>query len=292
MTSAINPKNIFIENMPEISAIYYALLGCGYDFYAVEKPAGLVDKIKSFISKDRFSFFAAIKQKTCSVYPYWPIAAILETACFFLNSTDAEFTDFKAFKNKIMAAANISDIEKDSALWEWIKDFPLSLKQVMEDNDFQAYFEWEKDWVKKQNTNFAEELAIIQDYLNMCSKLYSSPAKRISIVLNPIKCAYSADYHLNGDCFVFCSGSFSPEAIIHEFLHHLVHNTVLSNSEAILRKRTEYPDIDPSYYLDDDQAGRLNAFEEYLVRSLTKSIISKKSPKCLDDYVEELLNKL
>lgn len=290
LTIDTNPKHIFIESIPEISAIYFALLQCGYNFFEVEKPAELTDKIKSFILKYRFPFFDEIKQATCTAYPYWPRAAILETATFYLNSANFVFADFNEFREKIMSANNISDIERDSALWEWIKDFPFALKQVICDGNFQLYLKWEKEWVKQQNNIYAKELCIIQKYLNICSKLYSSSIKRVSIVLNPIKCAYSADYHMNGDCFIFCSGAFSSESIIHEFLHHVVRNTVISHSEAILNNSSYYPGIDSSYYLGYDAIGRLNAFEEYFVRMLTKLVVTENSPKSLDGFIKELLS--
>lgn len=292
MTIDTNPNCIFMESIPAISAIYFALLQCGYDFFEVEKPAELTDKIKSFNFKDSFPFFGAVKQTTCVVYPYWPRAAILETAAFFLNTANSVFADFNAFKKKIMSANNISDIERGSALWEWIKDFPDSLNQVICDSNFQSYFEWEKDWVKQQNIIYAENLCIIQAYLDMCAKLYSSPIKKVSIVLNPIKCAYSADYHINGDCFIFCSGAFRKESVIHEFLHHVVHNTVIFHSEAVLHNCSDYPGIDCSYYLAHDKIGRLNAFEEYFVRTLTESVASENPPKSLDGFIDELLSNL
>jgi hypothetical protein len=284
----IAPSNVSIESIPEISAVYFALLQGGYDFYEVEKPVGLADKIGSFIFEDRFPFFDDTKQTTCSVYPYWPRAAILETATFFLDSTKSAYTNFSAFKQKIMSLTNISDVERDSALWEWIKDYPVSLNQVMNDHNFQSYFEWEKGWVKQKSINLAESRLVIQNYLDVCSKLHSSPIKRVLIVLNPIKCAYSADYHMNGDGFIFCSGAFSIESIIHEYLHHVVHSTVISHSENILRSGSGYPGIDRSYYLDDDNTGKINAFEEFFVRTLTGLIVSENPPKNLDRFMEEL----
>jgi len=281
-----------MESIPAISAIYFALLQCGYDFFEIEKPNELTDKIKSFNLKGRFPFFGAVKQTTCAIYPYWPRAEILETAAFFLNSDNSVFVDFNAFKTRIMSAHNISDIERGSTLWEWIKDFPASLNQVICDSNFQSYFEWEKDWVKQQNIIYAENLRIIQAYLYMCAKLYSSPIKKVSIVLNPIKCAYSADYHINGECLIFSSGTFKKESVIHEFLHHVVHNTVIFHSEAVLHNCSDYLGIDCSYYLGHDKTGRLNAFEEYVVRTLTESVASKNPRKSIDGFIDELLSNL
>ena len=293
MSIDIDRKRIFIKSIPAISAIYFALLQCGYGFYELEKPAELADKIKSFAHhRYSFPFFSDVKQTTCDVYPYWPRAAILETATFFINPAYSDFSDFSAFRQNIMSANNISDIERSSALWEWIKDFPAELDRVICNGEFQSYLEWEKDWIKQQNIIHAVELCNIQSYLDMCTKLYLSPVKKISVVLNPIKCAYSADYHMDGDCFIFCSGAFSKESIIHEFLHHVVHSTVISHSEAVLQNNSDYPGIDCSYYLCHDKSGRLNAFEEYLVRMLTKSVVSENPPKSLDWFADELLSNL
>ena len=41
-------EQILIQNIPEISAIYFALLQCGYDYYAFEKDADLVQAIEGF----------------------------------------------------------------------------------------------------------------------------------------------------------------------------------------------------------------------------------------------------
>lgn len=37
-----------IESVPAISAVYFALLGSGYDYYSVGKPAELSAKLADF----------------------------------------------------------------------------------------------------------------------------------------------------------------------------------------------------------------------------------------------------
>ena len=53
-----------------------------------------------------------------------------------------------------------------------------------------------------------------------------------------------------------------------------------------------YPGIDRSYYLNCDDAGKLNAFEEYIVRKLTKDVFNMKFPLDLDDYIKESISIL
>ena len=114
---------------------------------------------------------------------------------------------------------------------------------------------------------------------------YGSPVRDIQIIINPIKCIYSADYHLDKDCFIFCSGAFRVESVIHEFLHHIVHPVVVEIADLVMTAKRTYPEIDESYYLSGDKAGRLNAFEEYAVRMLTMDVIN-------GDYPDELISYL
>lgn len=282
-------EKIAITNNPTISAIYYALLQCGYDYYALERNEEHICVVEAFRQPATLQpFFTEVKQSTCEVYPYWPRAAMLETASFYLNSVNSSFADFEKYRDLILSAGNIANEERDSHFWNWITDFPKAMKSVMDSKAFTEYLEWEDGWIAQQNTIYTEELAFLQTCLTHCVKEYKSPVKRIQIVLSPIKCVYSSDYHLVDDCFVFSSGRFRTESVIHEFLHHVVHPVVLKYRGNILSHERQYPGIDESYYLAGDAAGRLNAFEEFAVRSLTKSFVDKALPFDLDAFVRSI----
>lgn len=77
-------------------------------------------------------------------------------------------------------------------------------------------------------------------------------------------------------------------SVIHEFLHHVVHPVVTENADVVVAKKTVYQDIDDSYYLSGDDAGRLNAFEEYAVRGLTEAVLTGNYPKSVKGYLESL----
>lgn len=279
-----------ISNIPEISAIYFALLQCGYDYYSIERCREHNDIVCSFAGSGAVpSFFYGIKQNTCEVYPYWPRAAILETASFYLSPDHLQFREYDAFRKRIMSAGNIADDERDQALWTWIADFPIALSKVLESDAFQHCLEWENRWIAEQNVKHEKELRLVQSCLDMCVSKYGSPVREIQIVIDPIKCVYSADYHLAGNRFIFCSGDFRLDSVIHEFLHHVVHPAVMAHKDMVLARERKYPDIDPSYYLSGDNAGRLNAFEEYAVRELTKDILAMNFPESLVDHLRNLL---
>jgi len=286
-------KHISVINIPEISAIYFALLQCGYDYYAVKKDATLVKTIEKFhCAKGVFgdTFFSEVKQNTCEVYPYWPRAAVLETTTFFLDSAHRRFRSFDAYRKQIMFANNISDAERNRDFWKWIEEFPSALCNVLSSQEFQSYLLWENEWIDQQNRLLENDLFHIQKVLSTCAENYASPIQNVSIVLNPIKCAYSADYHITGNQLFFCAGAFQWESVVHEFLHHAVHPLIAEHKEIILQHHREYPDIDASYYLAGDEHGRLNAFEEYLVRKLTALAIGDKLPSDIEPYIRQILS--
>ena len=120
----------------------------------------------------------------------------------------------------------------------------------------------------------------------MCKERFKSPFQSIQIVLNPIKCTCSADYHLKGETFIFSSGAFSETSVIHEFIHHLVHPIIKSRKGEILQRNFANLNLDASYYLNGSDSGKLNAIEEYMVRMLTNKISSGNVPENLDAFFD------
>ena len=89
----------------------------------------------------------------------------------------------------------------------------------------------------------------------------------------------------------FCSGALSEESVIHEFIHHSVHPVIENRKDEILRFNFVNLDLDASYYLNGSEAGKLNAFEEYMVRKFTDKILSGDVPENLDAFFDrEIMN--
>lgn len=277
---------VTMDQIPAISAIYYALLCEGYDFFAPEKPPEVIKALQQFAAEgERFPFFGAARQNTCAVYPYWPRAAILETASFFLTDDGSGYADFPALRARLMSAGNIAEHERGAALWHWLADFPAALQEVLQSAGFRRYRAWEEAWLDWQRDSLREELLLLRDCLERCAARYSLPVRRAAIVLSPIKCAYSADYHLVGEAFVFSSGRFCKESVVHELLHPAVHAAVAVHRAEALQQEAHWPDIDASYYLNGSEAGRLNALEEHCVRRLTALVCCGEEPETLDDLI-------
>ena len=287
-------ENLSIKNNPMISAIYFALLQSGYDYYSFERDAKTVNKLQSFIASGacEYSFFSETRQNSCDVYPYWPRAAMLETAAFFIDFPQARFINFEEYKNIIDSAKNISDAERNQEFWNWIMQFPAALRQVMQSDCFRRYLEWENRWIKAQNQIYKNELRRISNLLDICKERFGSPFQRIQIVINPIKCVYSSDYHNIGGDLTICLGELREDSIMHEFAHHIVHPAIEKRKDDILRCSPERLDVDASYFLDGGDEGKLNAFEEYMVRRLTAKIVSGDIPNNIDIFLDREMKDL
>ncbi|MBE6813957.1 MAG: hypothetical protein E7522_00745 [Ruminococcaceae bacterium] len=286
-------RNISITNMPAISAIYFALLQSGYDYYSLGRTEEELETVKSFYNPEFCcDFFSQTKQNTCETYSYWPRAALLESAVFYLDSDLKQFSDFEAYKNFVMLASNLQDIERNENFWDWISYFPMELNKVINNEYFKKYLIWENTWIERENQTNAENLITLQEIIKICTSKYNAQISNIKIVLSPIKCAYSSDYHFVNGEFIFSSGQFSLESVVHEFLHRIVHPHVCKNQNIILVNKKVFDCIDSSYYLSNSENGKLNAFEEYLVKSLTRDFINKTPPDDLDKYIVSLLNEV
>lgn len=282
-----------IGNSPAISAIYFALLQSGYDYYSIGRTQEQIEAVKSFYKPELSScFFSQAKQNTCEAYSYWPRTALLESAVFYIDTDTARFSDFEAYKKFVMSASNLQDTERDDSFWSWISAFPVELSKIINSEHFKRYLIWENSWIEQQNKIHTEALTAVQEAIETCISHYNAKISNIKIALSPIKCAYSSDYHFVDGQFIFSSGQFSIESIIHEFLHQIVHQHVCKNQNIILVNKKVFDCIDSSYYLSNSENGRLNAFEEYLVKALTRDFINKTPPDDLDKYIVSLLNEV
>lgn len=286
----IKAANI-IGNSPAISAIYFALLQSGYDYYSLGRTQEQIEAVKSFYKPELSScFFSQAKQNTCKAYSYWPRAALLESATFYIDADTARFSDFEAYKKFVMSASNLKDTERNKNFWSWISAFPKELNKIINSEHFKEYLKWEDAWIEQQI--HAEALTAVQEAIETCISRYNTAINNVKIVLSPIKCAYSSDYHIVDKQLIFSSGEFNSESVIHEFLHHIVHPYILNLQSRILVSKRNFDGIDSSYYLSDNENGKLNAFEEYSVRALTKEISSQTLPNDLEKYILSLLNEV
>jgi len=289
-------QSLKIANIPAVSALYYALLQTGYEpFYAMGKDESLREKLAEFrlsaYGAD-LTFFRDARQTTCEVYPFWPRAAALETATFFINAANGCFEDFDAYQSLILSAPNLSNSERGNEFWSWVKHFPIAPGPVLKSMEFKNYLAWESKHINEQNVLFADKFAIIMDILAKCQAAYQTHVQSVSAVICPIKCANSSDYHVKDSHLFYISGVFREDALLHEYLHIIVHPYVAQHMDVISSLPARYPGIDSSYYLSGDASGQLNAFEEYVVRELSSYLLGGACPPSIATYISKIAESL
>ena len=75
-------EQITISNIPEISAIYFALLQSGYDYYTMERSQNHISYIQEYIGAENTTlFFAGVWKQHHFIYRQ--IARISETMMLY-----------------------------------------------------------------------------------------------------------------------------------------------------------------------------------------------------------------
>lgn len=267
---------IEVMNSTAINAIYFGLISSGYGYADIQKPNEILKLIKpikeNHLSKTINDFFSEAHQSTCRVYPYWPRAALMETATFFIN--DEAFA-YSRYYNEVMNFTNLIDGEREEHFWNWIKRFPSMLNGILMNKKFQEINEYIKKWILTNSKTYENKIATIEQSL---IKLVASEGKEvqpIKVIISPLKCIYSADYQVyNGELFVVL-GDFLPNSIVHECIHPIVHLHIIELKTDILRCfGSKTFNIDKSYYLNKDEDGFINAFEENIVRKVTELVVN------------------
>ena len=89
----------------------------------------------------------------------------------------------------------------------------------------------------------------------------------------------------------YIGGSSVRECYRHPLFDDKCIKIVKNKKDEILRCNLVILNLDASYYLNGSEAGKLNAFEEYIVRKLTNKILSGDIPENLDVFFDhEIMN--
>jgi hypothetical protein len=276
MRRGVTAIRVAIDHNPVISAVYAGLLATGYEFALVEKPAPIREAILALphLSLDTVadSFFRKARQETCEAYPYWPRAALLETATFFMSAGSKRywFHDFGGYREYVMRAPAILHAEKSAAFWRWIEAFPVALTSVVSGPGFGALNAWVQGWVEQEAVERLPQLETLSSRLTRLLRNHGLGFDDLIVILSPIKCAYSADHFVDGSKFYAILGSFNTASVVHELMHMIVHPVMMEKkAEMLAYSGWQVYDMDPSYSLGNDDRGFLNAFEEVIVRKLS-----------------------
>ena len=278
--------SIEIVSNTEINAVYFGLALSGYEYSDINKSAFVIemaDRIKNYSGLDDVRrYFGDARQKTCDVYPFWPRAALLEGATFFMSS---EGFSFDQYCDYIKSRPNLTAEEKNDDFFCWVKDFPRYLQKIKTDDLFIKINRQIERIVHRLAVDMAAQKTKIADILVTLSTDIETDIPSLSVVICPIKCIYSADYFVNGAEMSVILGDFLPRSVVHEYMHLVVHPVISKNREMILSQSGKKKfGISQTYYLDNDDDGFINAFEEHIVRTASNLVCDET-----DINIEQLI---
>lgn len=266
--------SIEIKSNTEINAIYFGVALSGYEYSDISKSAYIIElaeRVKNYQGlSDAKSFFSNARQNSCDVYPFWPRAALLETAAFYIDDTRFKFNEYCAYVN---SRPNLTEDEKSDDFFRWIRDFPKYLNQIKANHFFQEINNQFENAVKRLSTDSEVQKVRTIENLNILANDIVLDISTISVIICPLKCIYAADYFIAGSEMSVILGDFIPHSVIHEYLHLIIHPKIKSHKGVILSQLDSSKlDLPRSYFLGNDESGLLNAFEEHIVRIVSSSI--------------------
>jgi hypothetical protein len=270
---------IEVMNSTAINAIYFGLIASGYSYADIQKPDEILKLIKpirnNHLPKTINDFFSEARQYTCTAYPYWPRAALMETATFFVKDIyNPDTFDYFKYYNEVMKYTNLIESERDGHFWSWIKEFPYMLKGILLDKRFQKIDEYIKKWISEESKSYENKIAKIEQSLIKLVVSEGKEVQPIKVIISPLKCVYSADYKVSYEKLFVVIGDFLPHSIVHECIHPIVHPHIIDLRSDILQCiGSKIYNIDKSYYLNKDEDGLINAFEENIVRRVTELVV-------------------
>jgi len=269
--------DIDISSNSSINAIYFGLIISGYEFSDINKSEtviALCNQIRNYSRLDELKrYFDSARQNTCEPYPFWPRAALLESLAFFIDGG----ISFDKYCDYVKTLPNLTEEERDDAFFSWAKDFPKYLNEIKASDFFQEIDKGIECIVSNTSTAKESESARIIDTLNaMTQNNNTLDVSMLSVKICPLKCIYSADYFLQNSKMSVILGDFLPHSIVHEYMHLIVRPEIIKYKNMILSfSGDKLFDIDQSYYLNNDESGLLNAFEEHIVRAASLLVCDK-----------------
>ena len=260
-------------------AVYWGLFSSGYDLMDKGDPfiRRICDRIgQAAVPPSVASYFALARTGGEGANPYYPRGSDLSAACFFQQKTLEEYIEFLSFCD--------SPSLHDPGFLPWILSLPPLLRIIEEKAGFESLFQ---EYRQEALTRFACVDAAMEEITGVLKDNGLYQDVFLCFAPNLLQSPYLVDYALADNTLYIIGAVFSRTAVLHEYLHLLLHDRKafflqmagekeLSHfADAALLRRL-------GYLPDDSLSSRAHALEDCFIRSLSGVLAGEKSA---GDYV-------
>ena len=260
-------------------AVYWGLFSSGYDLMDKGDPfiRRICDRIgQAAVPPSVASYFALARTGGEGANPYYPRGSDLSAACFFQQKILEEYIEFLSFCD--------SPSLHDPGFLPWILSLPPLLRIIEEKAGFESLFQ---EYRQEALTRFACVDAAMEEITGVLKDNGLYQDVFLCFAPNLLQSPYLVDYALADNTLYIIGAVFSRTAVLHEYLHLLLHDRKafflqmagekeLSHfADAALLRRL-------GYLPDDSLSSRAHALEDCFIRSLSGVLAGEKSA---GDYV-------
>lgn len=272
-----------------VFTLYAGLTAGGYDLAnsGPENPARLViASIKSHRwDADAVRYFATARLCRAGVNPYWPRAAMLLDATFFLNDDPiGGYADATRVLRDIAEFPTRAS-EKGEDTLRWIGRYPSMYRRIEADPAFSdLWLQFQLSVGSQVQERFAdagrEALELLRSGLGVKEK--DLPA--VVVIPNPLQAVQIADFvRKDGDVFAVIAAP-RPSSLIHELLHCVFEKAIAEEHDVIVSHRGLFTPavvdamLKMQYAWGVDDQSWLRVFEESLVRAASIWVGHRREP--------------
>lgn len=261
---------INIKSNIYISALYFLMLNGGYDYYKFKKDKDILNSIESFrvIKNEYKKIVEKLEITDGRPNSFWPNLFIAECLMFNLDS-NGKIISMENFLDYIKNRNNIDF--KDISLFE-IESNSINIQniisKIIKTEEFKEYYKFAGEFITQTIEKNKLALIDVTNIIESINNEFGTKFESVNIILDPIKCIYSADPYYEENTINIILGEFNKLSIYHEFVHIIV-------EKFLMVENFEFDNKEEFYSL-----------EEKYVRSISNRIIQSNKVPTYDDLKE------
>lgn len=269
-----------VDLKTNVFAVYTGLIASGYDLLEIsaENPVSqVVEDIRKVPWPEKvLTYFKMARKRDAGVNPYWPRAAMLLIASFYVGETGRNPCMTRSLWSRKLAehihTLPISPRDKSSDILKWLEGFPGTYALIFDEPAFDGLWRSYKKAMETKLPVFADVTEkTISSFLRLTGASENDlPA--VCVVPNPLQAPQVADFVTVDGIVYMIIADPRPASIIHELLHNVFEPGLRSAKTTILQYRHLLMPvlgkmIRMQYAWDDGPDSWYRVFEENFMRA-------------------------